>query len=1760
MVLAMILTMLSPAMTASANSSVKPFKQNTPSESTMQLKSAIAEQLNLLDGGPKLHKDLQDQTGNQDVAVIIHLSEKPVALEKGISELNGRAFSTSQENNVRAKVKAQQTSVKKELTTKNIAIKQGYTFDTVLNGFAATVKASDIPKLLTVQGVTLVEPDTIVYASEEPQKTKPTKPSTIIKNPKVDAKMNTSISFLGIKQLWDEGIEGQGVKVAVLDTGIDKDHPEFAGIYKGGKNFIPNSSTYTKTRADSDASETLPSERPAGTPEFNATGSSFYTSHGTHVAGTIAAIGANEYGIKGIAPKVDLYAYRVLGAYGSGSTSGIVKAIETAVLEKMDVINLSLGGGANSETDAGSFAINNAMIAGTIGVVATGNSGPNRGTMGTPATARLGIAVGNTTNPETMHNGEVKVTVGDYNLTKQLGLMGTTFGKDLATQLQGEFDLVAVPGLGEVKDYEGIDVEGKVALIARGSIAFVDKIANAKDRGAVATIIHNSPAGSNTPNASGTFLGDSFAFIPTFDMSLTDGEAIRTALAKGTGKVSFGKFASTNTVGDEVNDSSSRGPSTPNFDIKPDVSAPGTNIMSTIPMYKTDFPDAVYGEAYDRKTGTSMATPHIAGIAALVKQANPDWNAFDVKVALSNTAKILDTKKYDVFAQGAGRVNAYAAAHPEILAYAVDTAVLDGTGAVVENIKGTVTFGKQSLKEGNISVTKEILVKDIAKKGGKYDVTVNVTKTFADAKVTVDKPTFNLAGEQVLKVTLTASKATAPNGSEILGYININGETSEVSLPFAADFGGVVATAIQNFKITETDLSFNGDGVKDTALLSFTLTGDVTTNYIELWDIMNPEGGEYGDGYIGYLHAGNSLAKGSYTLNVAGQYKPWGTAPATTIPDGLYTIDFTGLAASGIVSDYVGPVVVKTTKPVITGAVTEGVATGKVTDKYINYNEELYLYGLEYNLNDKLKASYIATVNDVAQAAVKFDLKQDGSFTFPVTAETDSVKVIINDAAGNVGEALIYEKEAEAVVTLSVNPTKLDLTAGEKSQLTVKETSTPVKGDATEKDVTSDAKYVVADEKVAKVANGLVTAVGKGSTTITISHGNNEVTVNVTVKDPVVIVPGVTLEANKTQLDLEPKKEAQLKITEVTTTADGKTTRKDVTKAATYKVADSKVASVKEGLVIAKNAGSTAIAVKYGKNELTVNVTVTEPGVTLTANKTQIDLQTGKEAQLKITEVVTTADGKTKKTDVTSAAKYSVADNKVVSVKNGLVTAKNAGTTIITVKYGKNELTVNATVTEPGVTLTANKTEVDLEVGKEAQLKIIEVTTNADGKEKKVDVTKATTYKVANDKVATVNNGLVTAVNAGNTTITAKYGKNEVTINVKVTEPVVTLIANKTQIDLEPKKEAQLTIKEVITSADGKTKQSDVTSLATYKSGNNKVATVTNGLVTAKGIGNTTITVNYGKNELTINVTVTEPVVTLNVNKPDINLESGKESQLKITEVTTTADGKTTERNVTTAATYKVANKAIATVTEGLVRAKDSGVTTITAKYGKNEVTVNVTVTKPEVTLFTDIAQIDLEPGKEAQLTIKEITTTVDGKTTEKNVTTSATYKAADTSVVSVTNGLVRAKNAGTTTINVSYGGKNLTVNVTVTAPEVTLVADTMQLELEAGKEVRLTIQEATKTADGNTTYRDVTTAAKYTPGDKKVVSVTNGLVRALKVGNTTITVNYGKHELTISVNVKEAGFKSIVPAFETVVPGPELSVPSFESIMPDAGAIPVAA
>jgi subtilisin family serine protease len=1615
--LLLVLSMLTP-ITASANTdpadlaktsetsettaeqTAKPFKQNLQDESIMQQKAAIAEQLNLLGGEAKLHDELQNVTGNQEVPVIIHLSEKSVGLQKGIKKLAGKPFSSAEAQQTKQKVRNQQIAAKKEMVIKGIQFKEGFTYDTVLNGMSGTVKADDLPKLLEVNGVTLVEPDTIVYALDN-DKSKGLSNTKGLKKPdpsksKIEEKakegqvgpaMDTSISFLGIEALWAEGYEGQGIKVAVLDTGIDADHPDFQGIYKGGKNFVPHTGNdYSRPRADDDASETSPKDRPSHRPEFNDRGSSFYTSHGTHVAGTIAAIGNNEYGIKGIAPRVDLYAYRVLGAYGSGSTSGIIKAIDTAVIEGMDVINLSLGGGANSETDGASFAINNAMLAGTISVIATGNAGPNRGTMGTPATARLGIAVGNTTNPE-LSTVTADVTNGEFQFSKNVKFFFTPIGKNLKQELSGELDIVAIPGVGKASDYDQLDVQGKVVHVSRGEIAFLEKIQIATEKGAKAIIIYNTKdhADGNDNPMSNVGGGNVFdVAIPSFNMSYNDGKAIKDGLENGEGTISFDVDNFNWTTGDDVNDSSSRGPSTPNFDIKPDVTAPGTNIMSTIPMYKADFPEATYEQAYARKTGTSMATPHIAGIAALVKQANPNWDAFDVKVALSNTAKVLDTSKYDVFAQGAGRVQAYQAAHPEILAYAIDIANNDGE--TVENKKGTVTFGPQDLTN-NIEVTKQILVKNVNGNGGTYNATVEVTKGFADATVTIDKPTFTLSGEQLLNVTLTASANANPApGSEILGYINIEGGSTTASLPFAADFSGEAAAEIKDMRITETDLSFNGDGVKDEAMLYFTITGDVTTNYLEIWDIMDPEGGEYGDGYIGYLHAGSSLGAGSYQLAIKGQYNPWSGSGATTIPDGLYTIDFTALTVSGnppIISDYVGPVVVKSEAGTIEGAIEGTTATGQIDDAYILYQAELVDYGMGYDINTKLKASYEVLKGEEVVASGPVKLEQDGTFTFELpelNKKDNSVKVKYEDAAGNKAEAIIYNAgdQVDDEVEYTVSHESLELGVGASEQLTVTETTTKADGTKEEKDVTADATFTSADESIATVENGIITAVGAGTTDITVTY--KEFTASITIEVAEEANDEVTYTVNKTKVTLEAGHQEQLFVTETTTKADGTKEEKDVTADATFTSANEAIATVENGNVTAVSAGQTEITVSYKDFTETVAVEVTEKAVgeetvTYSVNKTQMILGEGQQEQLYVTQTTVKPDGTVIEKDVTGQLRYNVVNNTYATVQKGLVTGKLAGKTQVRIQIdGHESIYVYLEVTKAPqnlVTYTVSQTHLNFGVGQSEQVYVTETTVKPDGTVTERDVTGFGAYKVIDNTVATVKKGLVTGLKAGQSQLRINVYDNARQENLKETiyvyvkvealpQDVITYELNMNEMTMAVGEQKQLKVTETTVTPAGKTTQRDATVDSKSNVVNNTLATVQRGLVTAHAPGKTQVRVVMPNGDVTLvylEVTgkVEEPVqpeepeqpdtIKVAVDKNHVSLIEGETEELTVTQTTTKADGTIVgEENVTSSSIFTSANESVATVTNGFITATGAGETEITVTNGDFTATVTVTV------------------------------------------------------------------------------------------------------------------------------------------------------------------------------------------------------------------------
>ncbi len=409
-------------------------------------------------------------------------------------------------------------------------------------------------------------------------------------------------------------LTGKGVKVAVIDTGVDYHHPDLDQNYSGGMDFIDGDEDPMETLAE-DGDETL---------------------HGTHVAGIIAANGK----LKGIAPEAEIIAYRALGPGGMGSSDQVIAAIDQAIEDKVDILNLSLGNNVNGPDWPTSRALDRAVEAGIVAVTSSGNSGPGVWTVGSPGTSAKAISVGASSPP--LKKPYLKIA----GLKEKIGI----------EPLQGAspWDLTSVhhiveAGIGEKQDLLK-DVKGQIALIERGKLSFTEKVINAKDAGAKAVIISN--------NLKGNFIGslEIPVEIPVVSVSKEDGNKIKKQIQKSQSSV--------RTIFQEEKDTladfSSRGPVTNTWAIKPDVVAPGVAIESTIP------------DGYMALQGTSMAAPHVAGACALIKQAHPDWNPEQVKASLMNTAsRLIDKEKHLLkpTEQGTGRINITKAIEAEVLAY-----------------------------------------------------------------------------------------------------------------------------------------------------------------------------------------------------------------------------------------------------------------------------------------------------------------------------------------------------------------------------------------------------------------------------------------------------------------------------------------------------------------------------------------------------------------------------------------------------------------------------------------------------------------------------------------------------------------------------------------------------------------------------------------------------------------------------------------------------------------------------------------------------------------------------------------------------------------------------------------------------------------------------------------------------------------------------------------------------------------------------------
>ncbi|GHV04819.1 hypothetical protein FACS1894217_00680 [Clostridia bacterium] len=422
--------------------------------------------------------------GDTPTKVIVLFGNDPAATQVLSAKLSGKSLSLSK---AIQNVKADHANFKKELKSVAASAALKFEYSDAINGAALTLPANQVAALAALPTVRAVYPDRLVTIDA------PSAPYTG-RDPEG---MQTGRAHTGANDLHALGYTGKGVTVAILDTGIDYNHPAFAGAFLTesptkdpadlidgvfyGRNYV-NEAEYGyplyndgTVAAKNDPMETTyygweGTDYPEEIPGLG----EFYTSHGTHVAGTIAGrdVAADAAdgtpGVLGMAPEANIYSYRVLGPYGSGYGSGIIAAINQVATDKPDVVNMSLGSSVNDPFDLQAIAVNNVTLDPANNNVLFAISASNSGeyglySLGTPGVASLAITVGAASEP----NNQAGIIGGGvqfgFTATKAGSLVtDKAYGVVYMPQLTVLESQVAVPGIGSGSSEEWAKLLGFV--------------------------------------------------------------------------------------------------------------------------------------------------------------------------------------------------------------------------------------------------------------------------------------------------------------------------------------------------------------------------------------------------------------------------------------------------------------------------------------------------------------------------------------------------------------------------------------------------------------------------------------------------------------------------------------------------------------------------------------------------------------------------------------------------------------------------------------------------------------------------------------------------------------------------------------------------------------------------------------------------------------------------------------------------------------------------------------------------------------------------------------------------------------------------------------------------------------------------------------------------------------------------------------------------------------------------------------------------
>ena len=542
-------------------------------------------------------------------------------------------------------LKAEHATINSKIAQANVTVEDKDELYVAANAVGFRTKVKDLKKLYQVFGKDKVRISN-VYKVE----------------------LGYSVPLIGADSVWtDPGVNGSGIYVGVVDTGIDYTHPDFGG--DGANHGFPTAKVvagYDFGDNDHDPMD--------------------LQSHGTHVSGIMAADGQ----VKGVAPKAKIVIAKIVkGGAGEATGFDIARAFDymadpdnldggpEGAHPKVTAVNMSFGSpyGFVDPFDIEHWAIEVCIGTGVFVSLAAGNDYwayadtfgtsykyqyiPDWASVGDPSITPSAMSVAASYNSYGKYPALTKIVPApqtDYAYTIGSGSPDpvTTLGDN--SGLGYEYVYCGLGG--SASDFPP-EVSGRIALIKRGTCTFLTKVQNAYNAGAIGVIIYNNTSGYITMNTDGQ------PSIPAVFISLADGNALLPYAVNGStggGKVGFrpNTYADVPQVTDTMVDFSSWGPP-PDLSFKPEITAPGGGIWSTVPVAMG---------SYANYSGTSMAAPHVGAAAALVKQARPNLQVSDVKTALMNTAKLITDSTgfyYSPHLAGAGRVDVKAAVKTPVL-------------------------------------------------------------------------------------------------------------------------------------------------------------------------------------------------------------------------------------------------------------------------------------------------------------------------------------------------------------------------------------------------------------------------------------------------------------------------------------------------------------------------------------------------------------------------------------------------------------------------------------------------------------------------------------------------------------------------------------------------------------------------------------------------------------------------------------------------------------------------------------------------------------------------------------------------------------------------------------------------------------------------------------------------------------------------------------------------------------------------------------